>query len=247
MALIINAPTKSENTVTVKYCVFDDCASLNIKCFDILVNTRYFTFNNNVDQNNKGNGYDNYFGSIACNDEIVTFEISNLTFINNTCKSLYGGGSGLQLKRIQQITFDECVFINNMAQQDTSMSWPTKGSSQYFNGDGGGLQIGYFCTFNEENILFQDCKFINNSAHRHGGAIAIQTIGLDKITRCLFENNKANYHLESSELLIENHFDKKTEGRGGAIYINPSYEYEDSTCRSPTHSMTSVDITNCEF
>lgn len=193
MALIINAPTKSENTVTVKYCVFDDCASLNIKCFDILVNTRYFTFNNNVDQNNKGNGYDNYFRSIDCNDEIVTFEISNLTFINNTCKSLYGGGSGLQLKRIQQITFDECVFINNMAQQDTSMSRPTKGSSQYFNGDGGGLQIGYFCTFNEENILFQDCKFINNSAHRHGGAIAIQNIGLVKITRCLFENNKANY------------------------------------------------------
>lgn len=52
---------------------------------------------------------------------------------------------------------------------------------------------------------------------------------------------------DSSELLVENHFDKKDEGRGGAIFIHPSYEYDDDSCNSPINFISKVDIKECQF
>lgn len=64
-------------------------------------------------------------------------------------------------------------------------------------------------------------------------------------------NNLANYNFQSSksELLVENHFDKKSEGRGGAIYINPIYTYMDpkAQCDDPTTAMASVLIKQCKL
>lgn len=101
---------------------------------------------------------------------------------------------------------------------------------------------------NDVNLQLQNCKFFNNRAYRHGGAISIQTIGFVKIIGCVFENNKANCLCDSSKLLVDNYFDKKSEGRGGALYINPSYTYDDSSqCNSPDHHMSNVDIIKSEF
>ncbi len=95
----------------------------------------------------------------------------------------------------------------------------------------------------------QKCNFEQNKAQRHGGAISIQTLNDVEIIGCTFTENKANYKFDSSsELLFINHYEKKLEGRGGAIYLNPVFTYEaDSQCQSPTSFMNSVKIEGCKF
>ena len=104
------------------------------------------------------------------------------------------------IKNVSKLLFNKCYFINNEARQDLSIYRPSEPNKKnYYNGDGGGIQLGYFCDTSYMDITFDNC---------------------------IFENNLANYEFESaSNLLIENHFHKKSEGRGGAIYINPSYIY----------------------
>lgn len=83
-----------------------------------------FTVENcyNIIQNNRGTGCDNYFGLIDGIENVITISMKIISFINNTCDSLYGGGIGLIFKRIQQLTFDDCSFINNKAIQNTDKS-----------------------------------------------------------------------------------------------------------------------------
>lgn len=71
------------------------------------------------------------------------------------------------------------------------------------------------------------------------------------IINCSFENNYANndFNEQSSYLLSENHFHKKKEGRGGAIYINPNYNYDYAgvSCYDKDSYMTNVLIKGCSF
>lgn len=102
---------------------------------------------------------------------------------------------------------------------------------------------------NDMNVLFSECNFLNNNAYRHGGALALQTYTIVRIEKCVFESNCANINEIESELLYNNHFDKKSKGRGGAIYINPSYSYDDKTgqCNTQNIHMTNVLIIDCDF
>lgn len=151
--------------------------------------------------------------------------MENITFLNNVCDCLYGG-VGLHLGGIGDLSFVNCNFTNNSVKQNKELSRATdKEDTSYYNGDGGAIQIGYICTMNQFDITFDECEFVNNHAHRHGGALSIQTIKNVNILDCKFESNSANYVFDlasSSELLFDNHYNKKHEGRGGTIYINPS-------------------------
>lgn len=82
---------------------------------------------------------------------------------------------------------------------------------------------------NQFDITFERFELKCNHAHRHGGAISIQTIKDVYVLDCIFEENSANYNFDSNsaDLLVNNHFHKKYDGRGGVIYINPSFTYSD--------------------
>ena len=131
---------------------------------------------------------------------------------------------------LKSVSFYNCSLFNNEARQaESPRSLHKDGfTSPYLNGDGGGIQIGFECNMNEIDIKFENCNFKKNKAKRHGGALAIQTLKTVEINKCSFELNEANFQFSSSsssELLTENHYDKKNSGKGGAIYINPSYYY----------------------
>lgn len=76
------------------------------------------------------------------------------------------------------------------------------------------------------DLEFISCNFTKNKASKHGGALAIQTLKTVNIINCTFDSNIADNRETSFSLLsYQNHFDKKKEGRGGAIYINPTFSY----------------------
>lgn len=81
---------------------------------------------------------------------------------------LYGSVIGHQFMRNQQLNFLKCKFIHNAPHQDVSMSRQTKYEKDYFICDGCVFQIGYSCSLNDVNLLFQECQFNNNYAYHHG-------------------------------------------------------------------------------
>lgn len=120
----------------------------------------------------------------------------------------------------------------------------------YYNGDGGGIQIGFHTGMQNVGVIFNGFNFTGNRAERHGGAIAIQTAQKVEIKKCVFNNNIANAdinQLSSLNLLYENHFNKKSEGRGGAIYINSAYTSISVACTGTQVSMENIDVIECEF
>lgn len=192
-----------------------------------------------------------YFGLINCKNQINEMIVEKMNLTNNTCDSLYGGGVGFLFMGISTLRFNNCYLKKNKAIQNKSTSRPNQENGiSYYNGDGGGIQLGYFCLTNEMNIIFNECFFGHNMAQRHGGAISIQTTKEVKIENCKFVSNFANcdFDLESN-LLFENHFNKKSYGKGGAIYINPAYSYDDSEnqCQQSDKFMTNVTISGSEF
>ena len=248
-ALIISQTKDLNNEILIDYCTFDSCLAPTNKCFDFVISTLTFTFRNSVVKNMIGTGENSYFGSFSHSSKNSIY-LQNITFVDNIGNSLYGGGAAFEFIGISQLNLVKCNFTNNKANQNRDASRPKQENQKdYYNGDGGAIQLGYSCQMNDMNVLFSECIFINNKASRHGGALAIQTHTIVTIEECIFENNVANYIEKDSELLYENHFDKKSEGRGGAIYINPAYSYDDKTgeCQSSNIHMTNVKILECDF
>ena len=234
---IIISQTTAITALTIDECTFDGCSGGVNKCFDIVTHAPVFTFSNNVIQNNQPTGCNNYIATINLNNKISSFELTNITFLNNTSNSLYGGGSSLIVLGTNQITFNQCHFTNNRAFQDQSVGRPTSGNEPYYNGDGGALQIGYWCKTNDVDISITNCDFNGNQAKRHGGALSIQTLKTVTIESCQFNNNIANCNFETASNLVileENHFHLKSSGRGGGIYINPTYYYSKDGLSCPT-------------
>lgn len=186
-------------------------------------------------ENFNGKETSNYFMYLNWNNNIETLEFVNITFLNNTSNSLYGGGSGVHIEGVSELFIIECDFQNNKASQESSISLSSKSyDNDLFNGNGGGFQIGRNCKTNGINISFENCIFRNNKADQHGGAISIQTTSTITITNCTFERNIANY--------------KSKEGKGGSIYINPSFNYEYYECQDQdiVHQ-SNIQILNCNF
>ena len=245
-ALSIESSSNSLGVI-IDYCIFDSCSSINNNCFDFSISPTSFAFKNSVLKGMKGTGCNNYLGSLTFNNQF-SLVLQNISFIDNSFKSLYGGGIGLMFKGLSQLQFDNCNFVNNEAIQDTTTSRPNEESKPpYFNGDGGAIQLGYICSMRDMKVIFSKCDFERNKAQRHGGAISIQTLNTVELIECTFNENKANYDF-GSELLFTNYYEKKLEGRGGAIYLNPIFTYSgDSECQSPTSFMSSVNIDKCTF
>ena len=195
----------------------------------------------------KESGPNGYFGLLSF-DNKDKLEIKNLTLTENQCNSLYGGGSGLLFSGINEITFTECNFISNTAKQTLDGERPTPSSGEkYYNGDGGGFQIGYSPLYYNVDLIFDTCTFKGNKAFRHGGGLALQTAKTVTIKYCTFEENVANDQESSSKLLFDTYYHLKKEGRGGAIYINPTFTSNSQNDQQKEDKMAKVDINNCKF
>lgn len=235
------------NSITISNCIFDNCENENQRCFQINKQaSTTITFENNIIRNMIERGRSGYFGIINGNNRASTITITNLTLANNSCNSDYGGGSGLWIQNVGKLIFDRCNFINNTALSTTTSRIQRPSNKNYYPGDGGGIQYGFTASIYDIELHFTECLFRDNKATRHGGAIAVQMNNNVEIRECIFENNIANYQPSNSQLLYENYFDLKTEGRGGAIYINPTFTYtqKEQTYNGKTPSVT---IEGCTF
>lgn len=101
------------------------------------------------------------------------------------------------------ITYQNCKFINNSADQGGALTYHASG-------------------------IIEDCVFINNSAKLYGGALSTGYMDMDmdlKVINCNFEQNNAPYggavHLKGKNIEIQNSvFNKNTAAvNGGAITI----------------------------
>lgn len=96
----------------------------------------------------------------------------------------------------------------------------------YYPGDGGALQFCFSNTIHNVDMTFLRCYFLQNKTVRNGGALALQTIKRVAIINCTFDENLADYKVDqSAELLYDNYYFLKNNGRGGAIYANPTYSH----------------------
>ena len=251
-----SSSTEESNNIAITRCTFDSCSisSYNYECIKMIIqSTSSLTFEHNMVCNMNTIEIYDYLIFIDGNDKIDQIDFKNISFVNNTSKSLYGGGCGMMIFNINKLIFTSCDFINNEARKNHNQARNNDmiiPGGLYYNGDGGAIQIGFHCWSNKAALTFESCTFKKNRAVRHGGALAIQTLTTVNINNCMFESNEANYNFESSaELLIENHFNKKTQGRAGAIYINPSYFYNAQYpgCENIDDYLKKISITNCQF
>ena len=252
-----SSPSQDSKIISITDCAFDSCYSPgSVYSLGIQIELKTnLKFDGNEIKNINGPDNDVCIVKIDTNNKVGNVDIENVKFTNNTCYSLYGGGSGFQIRNSASITFYNCSITNNKARKcitpRLSSSDLFNSREDYHNGDGGGIQIGFGCTMNEVLVKFENCSFKDNKAERHGGAIAIQTLKSVEITGCTFESNKANFNFDSSTEILEyeSHYYKKIEGRGGAIYINPAYSYtiNGTYCYNQDLFMNPVSINNCQF
>ena len=237
--------------LSITKCSFDYCGSETMNFLDLsLGQPSSIVFENiNISNmiRNEGQKFTMY---LKADSNIQEMELRNISFTDNSCFSLFGGGVGICIEKVNTLSFYDCTFIRNKAGSDDSNRNDMLSDIEpnYHAGDGGGIQIGFLRNLKESAVKFEQCLFKNNKAIRHGGALAIQTTSTVEIIGCTFESNEANSNIASSNLLWENHFNKKTQGRGGAIYINPSFSYTSSSSSSDIDfSMTSLTIRDCTF
>ena len=188
--------TSTIDPVVIINCTFDnsECRNNINRCFLLSTYTESFTFTNITIQNMIERGNTGYSGVININNALDTFVIDNLKLINNSCNSDYCGGSGLWIVKTNKILFNNCSFINNaVLKSPNSRTIKPVGQTEYFSGDGGGIQYGFTTSLSNHDIIFNECLFRQNKAVRHGGAIALQMIQAVEIFNCTFESNFANY------------------------------------------------------
>ena len=94
--------------------------------------------------------------------------ISDITFKNGK-----GNDGPLEVEDGAQLTLYRCTFEGNHASSD-GVSY----------GLGGAIIV------DEGSLIANDCRFINNKADRHGGAICIEDSGSVTLNNCYFKGNK---------------------------------------------------------
>ena len=94
--------------------------------------------------------------------------ISDITFKNGK-----GNDGPLEVEDDAQLTLYRCTFEGNHASSD-GVSY----------GLGGAIIV------DEGSLIANDCRFINNKADRHGGAICIEDSGSVTLNNCYFKGNK---------------------------------------------------------
>ncbi|KAK8839796.1 hypothetical protein M9Y10_031504 [Tritrichomonas musculus] len=247
------------NGATFDNCRFNNCGqnSIDLGIEEVTIsNNREFQFtNNHVKSVNtrfinapriraKPTISNNIFESCTLNDEYFIYILHNqewIEFKSNTFENINSRGtsngncggistfverSGSKFK----LTYDDCHFINVINEHTTHPM-----------NQGGAIQ--YFSTSNfEVDIEILRSEFKMNKAVHHGGAVSIQTSGNVYINECTFEMNEANHVNTRSRLLYENYYDEKTNGFGGAIYLNPTFNNNGADYNS-----VGITISGCTF
>lgn len=115
-AISFSQASGKTNPVEVSNCVFETCENGNARCFSLTISSTASSiiFSNNVIQNMIERGGSGYFGIIDLKNRIEAFVIENLTIINNTCNSNYGGGSGLWISNIQKLFLNDATSLTTL-------------------------------------------------------------------------------------------------------------------------------------
>ena len=169
----------------------------------------------------------------------VTFK--NITFINGQTNNFGGAISS----ETGHITVDNCIFINNIALDDTNAGGISNygtnknrgyllvNNSLFINNhadhDGGAITTCYADSYIYNSV------FINNSAIRDGGAIRVSVKGYGYVEDCIFMFNHADewggaYYSWSGESDIRRCiFMNNTAGtNGGAVMVSGNINLQDS-------------------
>ena len=110
---------------------------------------------------------DGWFLRVTNNNVKVT--INDITF-----KNLKGrDGGAIEVEDSAQLTLNRCIFESN-----------------YASSDGVSYGLGGAIVVDEGTLVANNCRFINNKADRHGGAICIEDGGSVTLNSCYFEGNK---------------------------------------------------------
>lgn len=247
------------NGATFDGCRFNNCGenSIDLGIADIST-TRHESFvftNNYVNSTNtrfinapriraKPVIDNNIFDSCTLNDKYFIYILHNqdeIEFNNDTFSNIINRGTGASTcggltanveRSGSKFTFKytNCHFIN-IRNEHSNQPSSQGGAIQYFSNDN--VEVDFEIT---------NCEFNNNKAYLHGGAISLRTSGRVSITGCIFEFNEANSRSSSSKLLFNNYYERKNQGNGGAIYLNPTFNVNNQD-----YSMISVTITGCTF
>ena len=142
----------------------------------------------------------------------VKVTINDITF-----KNLKGrDGGAIEVEDSAQLTLNRCIFEGNHASSD--------GASY---GLGGAIVV------DEGSLIANNCRFINNKADRHGGAICIEDGGSVTLSGCYFEGNKVgsnandfeDYSIDSGKTADWSLNDCQFKG-SGSIEINVDYSHK---------------------
>lgn len=204
-----DALISGDNEVFIEDCIFDNnCpedapvisrANINNICFinnngyiqaGSLINNSYFANNHNLYESGgvlKIGGYSvvencKFINNTAAENGGVIFAQSGFLSKNNYFEGNQAQNGGVFYSYPWSIyTFENNTFINNKAVNNGVV----------------GVEMEGYESFQFPAFIFNDCKFINNSADKAG----VFTLKVGILNNCLFENNSAEY--------------------GGAIFVMP--------------------------
>lgn len=203
----------------IRYNTFEKCTSQQTACFKFKWISQDYEFTDNSFQNNV---LDNYLGEFDFMGKKIngTFYCGGNSFINNSAKSRYGGGSGLWfqnkpsaneylLENHFSLFIEDCRFIGNHAIGDNFVD------RNCYNGRGGAIQLGWTESMSNIDVSFRNTTFERNIADREGGAISVQVIGYVLIQNCTFNGNLGGH---------QDSFPQDTKF-GGAVFIYPDFPF----------------------
>lgn len=200
-------------------------------------------FINATKMRNKPNISNNTFEKITINNNFLIYISHNLEqieLINNSFSNIIisdtnkmsGGGIATLIGYSEfTIQYEKCKFYDIINDNDIM---------PYY--QGGAISYGFSNININAHIRIIQCEFKRNKAKHHGGAIFIQTSKTVFISDCGFESNIANNDKKESMLLFENYYERKDKGFGGAIFLNPSFNFN-----GEDYCMSHVTISHCLF
>lgn len=159
------------------------------------------TFTNCTFNNNKNNDNSDAIVNVSGNSRPV---FNDCAFWNNSISSDSGDGGAISIEDEGSAFFNNCSFAGNSVHGDggavsidiSPQSIPTIPIyfyKCYFNDNIAGEHSGAVHIENENYVIFESCKFTNNSSEDKGGAIGtVHLQGSIYFVNCLFDSNSAN-------------------------------------------------------
>lgn len=147
--------------------------------------------------------------------------------------NLLGVNRGSGLRAYGKVTLRNCTFEDNWVGPDSTLDL---GSVAHGDGGGavaisGGLGYGYYPQGAAFDVIWDDCKFRNNSSALTGGAIDLSSLSV-QFVNCSFESNSARAGAVYAWYLSAVEFDRCSfeENEGGALIAEGASSMEVSRC-----------------